>query len=241
MIRKLRKASLQWSAKRRDSAAALSSHDEIHNSDASFLGLPPEIRNQIYEHVAKTTTLTLATVKSRKKPSPVGLLLACRQTHHEYRALMLSQAKIIAWISGFDFSNIVRVLQTASAADTTALQKNKRLSVSLFIGHVASTEELRYLLQWLTYHANVTSENAVRWDYDVMWGGNLRPPRPAARYHTREHMKQDLMNSFIRRFTRMRPAVLELAGSTDELDRLSADFERRIFELEMSINEEYEI
>ncbi|KAK3071702.1 hypothetical protein LTR53_008168 [Teratosphaeriaceae sp. CCFEE 6253] len=219
MLRKLRRASLQWSNKRRDSTIGTCSPCESIQPDASLLGLPPEIRNQIYEYLAVSTTLTVPPVKSRKSPRPVGLLLACRQTYREYPS-------IVVLISGFDFTNVIRVLQAMPAKDTAALQTNPRLCMSLFLTHVASAEERRYLLKWLNYRAELASEEAIDFDYDVQFNVRLRPPRPAARYVNGYHMKQDLLVTLVRRFVRMRPAVAELVGSTAELDRMMLDLER---------------
>ncbi|KAK3113591.1 hypothetical protein LTR53_008976 [Teratosphaeriaceae sp. CCFEE 6253] len=226
MLRKLRRASLQWSNKRRDSTIGTHSPCKSIQPDASRLGLPPEIRNQIYEYLATSTTLTVPPVKSRKSPRPVGLLLACRQTYREYRMLLVSKASIVVLISGFDFTNVIRVLQAMSPKDTAALQTNPRLCMSLFLTHVASAEERRYLLKWLNYRAELASEEAIDFDYDVQFNVRLRPPRPAARYVNGYHMKQDLLVTLVRRFVRMRPAVAELVGSTAELDRMMLDLER---------------
>ncbi|TKA70116.1 hypothetical protein B0A55_06975 [Friedmanniomyces simplex] len=226
MLRKLRRASQQWSNKRRDSLIGTrSTQQNASSTNASFLGLPPEIRNQIYELSAAATSLTLPPMRSRKGPRPVGLLLACKQTHREYRALLLSQANIVVLISAFDFSNIIRVLQALPAKDAEALQTNTRLCMSLFLSHVPSREERRALLAWFVYRGDPNSDKAILFRYDVQFNIRLRPPRPPSRYLNGYHMKYDLLLTLIRRYVGLRHAVQEIASSTDELDRMLTDLQ----------------
>ncbi|KAK0828946.1 hypothetical protein LTR73_004579 [Friedmanniomyces endolithicus] len=170
MIRKLRTASQQWATKRRDSLISTRPTQTPNNNNptsASFLGLPPEIRNQIYHHLASTTTLTLPPVRPRKGPQPIGLLLACKQTHAEFRALLLSQANLLVWISGFDFSGVVRMLRVLPPKDREALQINPHLCLSIFLSHVPSREERRALLDWLLVREDTHSDETLVFRYDV--------------------------------------------------------------------------
>jgi len=147
---------------------------------------------------------------------------------------MLSMAGMIALINGFNFTNILRVLQSMSPEDMAALHQNQKLSVSLYISHVASKDELRYLLVWLVHRAG---DKANTWHYDVRFNVRLRSPRPASRYINGYHMKQDLVVTLIRRLVWMKPAVQSISGDMEEQDRLIADLEGYASVLEGLMNE----
>ncbi|KAK4899768.1 ferrochelatase hem15 [Elasticomyces elasticus] len=228
MLQKIRRSSQRWIDRRRDSVVPIRSTRNDDVREASFLGLPPEIRNQIYEHLATTTRLTLPPIKLKKKPQPVGLLLACRQTHQEYRELLLSTANIVAHIDAFEFGNLMRVLKALQPKDVSALKTNQRLRVSLFLSHVPSREERRAMLAWFVYRGGTRNEMTIRFGYDVQFNTRLRPPGPPSRCLNGHYMSQDLLVTFVGRYVSLRPAVKELVGDTRELDRMLKDLQSLI-------------
>ncbi|KAK0264431.1 hypothetical protein B0A54_13877 [Friedmanniomyces endolithicus] len=228
MFRKLRTASQQWATKRRDSLISTRPTQTPNNNNptsASFLGLPPEIRNQIYHHLASTTTLTLPPVRPRKGPQPIGLLLACKQTHAEFRALLLSQANLLVWISGFDFSGVVRMLRVLPPKDREALQINPHLCLSIFLSHVPSREERRALLDWLLVREDTHSDETLVFRYDVHFNVRLRPPRPPSRYVNGYHMRRELLQTLIWRLEQMKYAVSGQGFVNLELVRMVEDLQ----------------
>ena len=235
MHEKLRRVKDKLSMKRRDSAHASTQHastDAETSSQASFLGLPPEIRNVIYEHVAFDTVLSISCTKRRKPPPIVGLLLACRQTWQEYRALMLSQAIILVSVTDYNFSNVIRVFEHMCEADLDLLRANEQLWLLLYIGHTPGQEERGRLRGWCDYrNANDQKPYFGRqrmpkdllFRYTVRFLNNMRPPRPMSRYLNGYQMKVDLIRTHLRMVTKMLTA--ERDNPTEELKRMQEDLE----------------
>lgn len=201
----------------------------------SLLGLPPEIRNQIYEHVAASTTLIIAPLRPRKPPAPSGLLLACRQTQREYRSLLLSTAEIIVQITGYSFDNLIRVLEKLRKEDVASLSNNSQLRVTFFLSHVPTREDRQNLRSWSDYRATahrpdrIGGREAVRalmFQYDVRFGNHMRPPRPPSRYENGYHMKLDLLYAHARSIGTVRTMAATEGASIAELDRIQIDLQQ---------------
>lgn len=108
---KFRRVKDKLSKRRKDSvvdSTRTKSYESEISAEASLLGLPAELRNQIYLHLASATTLVLSPGSPKKRPTPVGLLLACKQTWEEYRAILLSQAALTIIVSNYNFNIVVR-------------------------------------------------------------------------------------------------------------------------------------
>ena len=71
VFQKLRRASQQLPGRRKSSVSAEPPNSKDAEpkalDHASFLGLPPEIRNQVYEQLALDTHLSLTPPKSKKR------------------------------------------------------------------------------------------------------------------------------------------------------------------------------
>lgn len=197
---------------------------------ASLLGLPPEIRNQIYEELALDTTLQLWPVKERKSPPPVGLLLSCRQIHQEYRPVLLSNAQVLITVAEYNFSNLVRVLEKLRERDIECLKLNCQVWVLLLVGHVPTRDDHKNLRGWCDYRGSKSeapyfgpgraAANDLVFEYDVRFLNQLRPPRPITRYANGYQMKLDLLRSHLRMYTRLQ-ARAEDEPPNKELDQLS--------------------
>ena len=237
MLEKLRRASQQLPGRRKSSVSAEPSpcKDEEPSrtlDHASFLGLPPELRNQIYEQLALDTHLSLTPPKSRKRGAdPIGLLLACQQTYHEYRPVLLSLASMQIYVSDYNFGNVIRVLERLAERDVNILLTNQNLWIVLRLAHVPSREDRKSLRAWHDYRSGdvqpyfkLGSKNANKlvFKYDAVFLSNMRPPRPASRYENGYAMRADLLRSHIRMYA-------NLDGSdpspTGELHRVKVDME----------------
>lgn len=236
MLQKLRRASQQLPGRRKSSISA----EAINRDDdkpkpldhASFLGMPPEIRNQIYERLAIDTSLSLTPPKSRKRGAdPIGLLLACRQIYQEYRPVLLSSARMQIYVGDYNFGNVIRVLEKLAERDVDLLLSNDNLWIVLRLAHVPNWEDKKSLRAWHDYRSgNVQpyfkmgsmSASKLVFRYDVEFLNNMRPPRPPTRYANGYAMRLDLLRSHIRMYA-------SLDGSdpspTGELTRLRTDME----------------
>lgn len=206
--------------------------ENLHGSNAaSFLGLPAEIRNQIYEDLAWNTGLTLAAIKDRKPPPPVGLLLACKQTYQEYRSVLLSHAEIHVSVSNYSFSNLVRVLEKMREDDVAALRLNSQLWILLHVSHVPSREDRTNLRGWCDYRDSENPRqyfglgrkagNDLTFEYDVRFLQHVRPPRPMLRYANGYQMKLDLLRSHLKMYRRLQSPDDEVYSCTHgEMARL---------------------
>ena len=226
ILRNARRASQQWVAKRRDSAFATRSDDNRSKSRSSFLDLPPEIRNRIYESLAEATTLIIPPQAPSKAPRPPGLLLACRQTHRELNGIWLSSVQIAAQVCGYDFRALMRILERLSVDQLNELRANPRPPrIDVFLAHVPNKEQWRSLIDWLEYRDTQRRSDTLIFQYEARFTSRIRAPRPAARYVNAHHMQQDLLKAHILRLSRLRVAWRSINASTWEVDRMLPDLE----------------
>ena len=238
VFQKIRRASQQLPGRRKSST---STNAEDHPSkdaepstlgEASFLGLPPEIRNQIYEQLALDTHLSLTPPRTRKRGAdPIGLLVACQQTHHEYRTILLTLATMQIYVSDYNFGNVIRVLERLAERDVSLLLSNQNLWIVLRLAHVPSREDRKSLRAWHDYRSgNVqpyfkqgsTNASKLVFKYDAVFLNNMRPPRPANRYADGYSMKKDLLRSHIRMYNTLQSTDPDSVG---ELQRVREDME----------------
>lgn len=206
-----------------------SESDSSYNPHASLLGLPAEIRNQIYEELADDTTLQIWPTKDRRPPPPVGLLLTCRQIQQEYRPVLLSHAQILITIAEYKFGNLVRVLETLRPKDVDCLKLNGRVWVLLLVGHVPTRDNHSSLKGWIEYRASKSTQpyfgpgraaaQDLVFEYDVKFLNQIRPPRPMSRYTNGYQMKLDLLRAHLRMYNRLQPSNEDEAPK-EELNRM---------------------
>ena len=199
---------------------------------ASFLGLPAEIRNQIYEELALDTSLHLWPTKERKSPPPVGLLLACRQTQQEYRAVLFSNASVLITIAEYNFSNLVRVLEKLPERDVDCLKLNNQVWILLLIGHVPTRDDHKNLRGWVDYRGSRSNQpyfgpgraaaQDLIFEYDVRFLNQIRPPKPISRYANGYQMKLDLLRSHLRMYNRLQSGD-EDDNPNEELNQLRSN------------------
>jgi hypothetical protein len=231
LFQKARRASQQWAAKRRDSLFATVSEEGGSTSRLSFLGLPAEIRNRVYEHLAESTTLIISPQTPSKPPRPPGLLLACRQTHRELKSIWLSTAQVAAQICGYDFRALMRVLDNLSDEQTTDLCQNPNLRINIFLAHVPTKEHWRSLIDWLEYRDQHRGRDPLIFRYEVQFTSKIRGPRPTARYVNAarfvnaHHMREELLKTHIERLKRLQLAWRTIHASTWEVDHMLPDLQ----------------
>ncbi|TKA32049.1 hypothetical protein B0A50_01295 [Salinomyces thailandicus] len=153
-----------------------SRHDRTANGPAcpaaatpgklTFFDLPPELRNTIYETLARTTRLVLPCDRKRQKtaPSVVGLLATSKQVRREYLPVLFATAPIIADVKDFDFTNLMRVVLSLYSTELKALRLNPRLTIQLR-SHNCTRENLNNLRRWLLTRGD--SLDRLPWHYEV--------------------------------------------------------------------------
>lgn len=211
--------------------------ETIANATPSFLGLPAELRNDIYHILASSTTLVLTAASPKKRPLPPGLLIANRQTWKEYRAILLTHARLVISVTNYNFSNIVRTFEKLTPEDLAFMKLNPQLSIRLWLSHVPSRDDRRALRAWCDYRGDENLKsyfgsgqripNDIVFNYDVMFLHHMRPPRPMIRYANGYEMRADLLGSHLRMTARLRTPE-EQALPDPEMARLRMDFERHV-------------
>ena len=203
------------------------------STQASLLGLPPEIRNVIYEYLSIDTILMLPCTKHRKPPPPIGLLLACKQLREEYRTLLWTQATVSIHVTDYNFSNMVRVFEKMSESDISTLKMNNNLWIELYLSHVPSRDDRKALRSWCDYRAGsgrpYFDKDGHRLSRDFMFQYSarflpqIRPPRPISRYTNGYQMKLDLLRTHVRMATRLQ--FVDNDTPNEELKRVRTDLE----------------
>lgn len=189
-----RQASKQWLAKRKDNGPVIAPESNLPNSGASFLDLPPEIRNRIYEELVANTILVIPAKPRWKNRRLPGLLLACRQTNQELRSLWMTSVPIYAQVINLDFRILIIHLEKLPSDVRTAV-RHKSLGVEMLIAHPPDREEWSTLIHWFDYCAARLPGQSI--NYKVQFGAKLKPPRPASRYVNATHMQKELLQTHI--------------------------------------------
>lgn len=191
MLHKIRRSSKQLLEPKRNSVSAsggipqpTSTHRKKHGK-LTFFDLPAEIRNVIYEDIARDTVITvpLTTNKNGKKATPVGmvlgigpipsLLVVSRQTRGEYLPLLLELATVKVTIKEFDFRNLIRMLGSLYITNLKALRKNERLRLQL-LAEKCNKDSIVSLRRWLDSRA--TSLDRLPWSYSICWKSKNQIP-----------------------------------------------------------------
>lgn len=154
-----------------EASEALTSLDKT-----SFLSLPAEIRNAIYEFVICDATLSLpmsATGSRRFRQrfqrrkqieTPLnGLLLANWQLRREYLSILLSTARVVVDVKDFDFEEVARVSSVLNASDVQALQSNSHLVLQLATQNCTDRDVSR-LKRWIEFRKSKGAD--LPWKYE---------------------------------------------------------------------------
>ena len=240
---KFRKVKDKLSKRRKDSiveASRTNSDDSEIDVRASFLGLPAELRNDIYQYLAESTTLTLSPASPKKRPTPIGILLACRQTWQEYRAILMTQASFVISVAEYNFGSVVRTFEKLNTEDLALMKMNPNLWICLQLGHVPGRDDRKALRAWCDYRGETvlgpyfgSGQRVPRdmiFQYDVMFLHHMRPPRPPSRYANGYQMRMELLRAHVRMASRLHPPDTEVPSV--ELQKIRDDLGERVKILE---------
>lgn len=183
MLKTLRRNSKQLLESRRKSVASipppLSEDSRLKADDTTttsqrtltFFDLPAEIRNVIYEHIARNTSVFVPVVskKSAKLPPPPipSLLLTSTGTRREFRPLLLEISPVTIIIKDYDFINLTRIISSLYNSERLALRLNPQITIRLQIEKV-NKESIDHLRRWLTSRAD--GLDRIPFQYNVIWG-----------------------------------------------------------------------
>ncbi|KAF2487494.1 hypothetical protein BDY17DRAFT_289080 [Neohortaea acidophila] len=229
----------RFSRKRKDSVVDSLRSDSTGSTaiaQASFLGLPPELRNNIYHHLADATTLLLSPAgHPKRRPPPVGLLAACKQTLKEYKAILMTRACIILAVHDYNFSNVIRTFEKLNDDSIALMKLNEQIWIYLHLGHVPSRDDRKALRAWCDYRKDMALRPYfgsgqrvspdVSFHYDVQFLHHMRPPRPPIRYANGIEMRRDLLRSHQRMAAHIES--LDEESPSMELRRIRDDLEDR--------------
>lgn len=156
MLDKLRRKSRQDGAAARNPIATETSRPPIrtrtgNEKRTTFFSLPAELRNVIYEEVAKEALIRIPSAKERgnKHLPPVpSLLVVSKQTRNEYLPLLLESARIRVVVKDYDFRGVASVCRSLYSSELKALRKNNHLQIEL-LGDKCTKESLVALRRWL--------------------------------------------------------------------------------------------
>ena len=138
----------------------------------TFFDLPAEIRNVIYEHVARDTRLYNTGKKPNKSPLPVpSMLLVSGQTRREYLPLLLEFAPIAFRVKDFDFKSLMRITSSLYSTELKALRHNPNLTLRLQVSK-PSRDTMASLRRWLVKRAE--NLDRLAWSYGVIWAKHVQ-------------------------------------------------------------------
>ncbi|KAK3673303.1 hypothetical protein LTR78_006848 [Recurvomyces mirabilis] len=138
-----------------------------NSTKASFLGLPSELRNAVYERLATDMVLSpVVPSKRRRRPPPLSVLLVCKQIHFEVRDVLLANARIHFQAPNYDFTGLTSSIEAMPCKTLQALISNTSLYVRLVVDNAPNRSQLDHISAWLAYRANAVQDTGSR-DGDV--------------------------------------------------------------------------
>ncbi|KAF1824518.1 uncharacterized protein K489DRAFT_408885 [Dissoconium aciculare CBS 342.82] len=183
---------------------------------ASLLGLPYDIRQRIFRHLATSTNLTLCpprVANARQKSSsprkstsvePVPLLLVNRQLRTEYAPVLLANAAIEIRVLSYDFSNLAAALSNHSEADRTALSRNVNIWIQVIVSHVPTSDDQARLKEWTIERsilaARVAQSSATHWELQRQ--ASIIPEADDETSDTEDSESQDIVPNMITKAAR---------------------------------------
>ena len=136
-----------------------------------------EIRNVVYEHIARDTRIFIKNKNPSKKnsktppPPPPPLLLVSTGTRREFRSVLLAISPISVLIKEYDFSNLSRIVASLYNSERLALRLNPSIDVLLQIKN-CNRESIDRLRRWLTSRAD--GLDRIPFQYKVVWGKHMQ-------------------------------------------------------------------
>ena len=231
MFKKLRRNGKQIVEQRRSSVAAAPTNSEVKTlseRSLTFFDLPAEIRNVIYEDVARNMRIfvPLSMKKSGKMPLAIpSLLLVSRQTRHEYLPLLLEFAAIAIVVKDFDFKNLMRITSSLYRTELKALRNNARLTLQLLIER-CSKESIAALRRWLVNRTE--GLDRLHWHYSIAWPRHTQIVPTSTQVHRSNTFawRRRLLNQNLEAMSQLHHNVEETLQF--ELQPVIAVFEREV-------------
>lgn len=128
-----------------------------------FLKLPAELRDMIYEHVAKDNKATLTDELNLKDCS--GLLDTCRQIRQELSSVLtLHAGTIITNVTDFDFAHVEAFLNNLSDVELSSLVLSSQAHTRVFeirIHIKRAPQDTKPLYRWLHRVGDSTQEGIM--------------------------------------------------------------------------------
>jgi hypothetical protein len=178
MLKNIRRNSKQFLESRRKSVASIPSRPDPDPSPTTlrprtltFFDLPAELRNAIYEHVAKETRI-LVPLPSKKPPKVLpptpSLLLVSKQTRQEYLSLLLEHATIAFQVRDLDFHHVIRITGSLYSSELKSLRCNANLTIRLWLDKVdPDLKSMAALRRWLVNRSSALDR--LNFEYAVWW------------------------------------------------------------------------
>lgn len=151
----------------------------------AFLELPPELRNIIYEYVARNEDALL--IKKRVRPkhghyiaAHSGLVLVNRQISEEYVSIvqtvsLWSDILLYVWIHDFNFCPLQRYISALQLHEPFTSEERKVVQVHLTISACENIHAERFA-SWVSFH----DRKGMRMHYEVedAYSGHAFPMAP---------------------------------------------------------------
>lgn len=235
MFKNLRRNSKQLFEPRRKSLATVASlseslPDTTRTRTLTFFDLPAEIRNAVYENVArevKIVVLPLSSKKHNKSPPPVpSLLLVSGRTRREYMPMLLEFAPIAFLVKDFEFKHLMRIISSFYSTELKALRNNPQLSIRLRV-EASTKTSMASLRKWLVSRSD--SLDRLPWHYNLTWKKNHQILPTSTQVHK--------INTYLNRRTLLHQnleAMAQLHKNVDEALQFELDQIIAVFETELA-------
>ena len=198
MLKIIRRNSRQLLDSRRSNSIVSTELDPVpepeKRSRLTFFDLPPEIRNVIYEDVAREARICipLSSKKNNDKlpPQTPSMILVSKRTRQEYTPLLLECAEISIVVKEFDFRHLIRIISSLYRTELKAVRLNNQLTIHLR-GERCSKDSLANLRRWLVNRSE--GMDRLPWQYDIVWTKNTQIVPTSTQVHR--------INTYIQRRT----------------------------------------
>lgn len=152
--------------------------DVIQNYTRDLLGLPAEIRVEIYKLVLENVTLHILPLEARlERRAPHPLTRVSKLVRNEVLPIIHANCPIQAMVTDFNFNGMLEFMARIPPQDQKALMKNGRLKIQMCTTgekskcHQPGVNDNGSLRRWLTYRADKYRVQPT-WEYCGAWPGS---------------------------------------------------------------------
>lgn len=157
---------------------ARSRQDPFIYGEKDLIGLPPEIRVEIYKMVLEDVVIHILPLEARlERRAPHPLTRVNQLIRNEVLPIIHSICPIEAMITDFNFSGMLAFMQRIPPQDEKALMKNENLKIQLCTtgekskGVQWNVSDSLSLGRWLRYRADKCRPQP-KWKYCGVWPGS---------------------------------------------------------------------